>query len=756
MRFSSVMPSSCHIALVLLCVSASAGPLSAQDRPPGAAPAAEQQSGTATDQASDPSEPIPSRLFFDVTVTAASRTVEQTGRVPQAVTVATLQSIERRQPRTANQMLSEEPGVWSVQVSAQGSPIIRGLIGNRVLYLWDGIRLNNGALFSGPNGFFNQFPVGGVEQMEVVRGPGAVQYGSDAIGGVINVVQRSANLFTSAVQTGGDASVRFGSVDDEKTSYGNFWLTSGRVALSAGLTGQDIGNYRVPGGDRMKNTGISTGGGYLDLALKVNDRDRVKVSWVHNRRFDIGTYTQSKLNASGIPRIVGPFEQRGIVRADYIVERPSAALSQIRVYAYDQYYTSARDTTVETATLLNRTRVDTDQQMVGVGTQATMSHGRTRLIYGGDLRTEDLSANRTLFATTKSSGIVASSVPNGNVPPGTYSVADAFVLAQVAVSSRLSWSLGGRAETSKLHSEPRPEDALTPFTVTDLAIDRRWSAATWSMGTVYRVAGNWSVAGNIATGFRAPTFSDTLSTGVPVFASGVASIPSTGVDPEHSITYEIGPRYQSPRVNFTLTAYTNQMTDLLTSRPAGTIAIPGVGVVQALQNSNVASAHVRGLESAVAYRVTSQLTAQAHFTVTRGQDTFANAPLRFIPPANGLVGVLWERPARGLWLEANARFADRLRRHAPQDELDAGFSTDPGFGSPSATNPPLPGFQIPGWTMVTVRGGVMLWEAKNDRRRIEATIDVNNLFDEQYREAYSQQQLFAPSVGAVAGLRVRF
>jgi outer membrane receptor protein involved in Fe transport len=351
---------------------------------------------------------------------------------------------------------------------------------------------------------------------------------------------------------------------------------------------------------------------------------------------------------------------------------------------------------------------------------------------------------------------VVASTPNGNVPPGTYSVVDGFVLAQVAVAPRLSWSLGGRVESSKLHSEPRPQDALTPFTVADLTLDRRWSAATWSTGAVYRVAGNWSVAGNVATGFRAPTFSDTLSTGVPVFASGVASIPSTGVDPEHSITYEIGPRYQSPRVNFTLTTYTNQLSDVLSSSPAGTIAIPGVGVVQALKNANIASAHVRGLESAVAFRVTSQLTALANVTVTRGQDTLANVPLRFIPPANGLVGVLWERPARGAWLEANARVADRLRRHAPQDELDAGFSTDPGFGSPSATNPALPGFQIPGWTMVTVRGGITVWQAAADRTRIEATLDVNNVFNAQYREAYSQQQLYAPSAGVVAGLRVRF
>src|SRR5262249_62390951 len=111
--------------------------------------------------------------------------VEEISKTPQAVTVAALDAIERRQARTANQILREEPGVWSAQVSSQGSPIVRGQIGNRVLYLWDGIRLNNGALFSGPNGFFNQFPVGSVDRMDVIRGPGAVHYARDGLGGAI-------------------------------------------------------------------------------------------------------------------------------------------------------------------------------------------------------------------------------------------------------------------------------------------------------------------------------------------------------------------------------------------------------------------------------------------------------------------------------------------------------------------------------------------------------------------------------------------
>src|SRR5487761_2055043 len=72
-------------------------------------------------------------------VVTATRTAEAVNDLPQSVTVVTAEAIERRQPQTPNEMLREEPGIWSVQVPVQGSPIIRGQIGNRVLYMWDGI-----------------------------------------------------------------------------------------------------------------------------------------------------------------------------------------------------------------------------------------------------------------------------------------------------------------------------------------------------------------------------------------------------------------------------------------------------------------------------------------------------------------------------------------------------------------------------------------------------------------------------------------
>src|ERR1041384_8359557 len=72
-------------------------------KPAGANKAENQTSQSDQRQDADGVQP----LFFNVTVSAASRTAEETGKTPQAVTVATLDAIERRQARTPNQMLRE-------------------------------------------------------------------------------------------------------------------------------------------------------------------------------------------------------------------------------------------------------------------------------------------------------------------------------------------------------------------------------------------------------------------------------------------------------------------------------------------------------------------------------------------------------------------------------------------------------------------------------------------------------------------------
>jgi outer membrane receptor protein involved in Fe transport len=690
-----------------------------------------------------------------ITVTA-TREAEELKDIPESATVLTPADIERRAAETPNQMLIEEPGIFSPHTAVQGSPIVRGENGNKVVYLWDGIRINNGALFSGPNGYFNEFPINAVDHMEVIRGPAAVQYGSDAIGGVINVIGHDAATPPAPAPTfGGEFMTRYGTVDGEKTTDANFWMTAGRFSIIMGAGGQLVDNYSAPGVGVQQNTGWDNAGGSVNMSYRIAKGHSLHVSWLHDRRFDIETYAQSRLNADGIPRVYTPFEQRGVLKFSYQLDQLGKWSSGLAAYAYYQYFDTQRNTTVQSDPLLNVTKSYTSQGISGGGVQNSHLVRTHRIIYGVDYRREDLASNKRLYATSETTGIVTTSIPSGNVPAGNYDVTDAFLLAEFHPVHRLTFSAGTRLDSALLQSFPVATDAVSPFTVADLTMHKRWTSLTWNSGGVYNFKGGFGFAVNIAAGFRAPDFSDALSTSVPVFASGTATVPSPNVKPEHSVTYEAGPRYVSRRLQFSLSAYSTQLNDLLGSVPDGTIIIPGVGLVNALVNQNISTAYIRGIEGAFHWQVARPWMLFGNLTYTHGEDTHANVPLRFIPPTFGTGGARFAKPGSRWFAEASGMMVDRLRNGAPQNQTDVGFSADPARGSPSASNPPLrKNYNIPGYVVPNLRVGVNLW--KGNDRELQIFGNVNNLFNVRYREAYSQQELLAPGVGLVLGTRVRF
>ncbi|HSI64952.1 MAG TPA: TonB-dependent receptor, partial [Candidatus Saccharimonadia bacterium] len=483
-----------------------------------------------------------------------------------------------------------------------------------------------------------------------------------------------------------------------------------------------------------------------------------RLSWIHNEREDVDSYVQSKLNASGVPRIFGPSERRGIVKFDYTAEDLGSWSSELKVYGYYHYYDSLRDRRVESAETFNTTTTDTDQAMLGIGAQNAVQWERTRLIYGLDYRYEDLSTTLTQRSRNKSTGGVRTFEPAGNTPDGTYDVFDAFTTLEFRPTDKLLLSVGTRFEHTHIDSGPVGSDVIPDagYDVDDLRVDKEWDSITWNVGAIYNVTSEWDLVANIGSGFRAPTYSDLLSAGPPVFSSRIASLPSPDLDPEKSISYEFGPRYHSQKLSSSLVGYWTQLDDLVVTENSGTVVIPGQGTFEASHKSNSGKGYVAGVEFAMAYDITDDWTLFGNATYTYGKNTASSDPLRFIPPLYGVMGLRYTAPSRRWWVEIVEVFADKLRRHAPDDEQDAGFSTDPAFGSPnSSNNPPLrDNFEIPGWAITNVRGGFNVWEREG--RSFDITVDLNNIFDARYREAYSQQQKVAPGFGVVVGARLTF
>ena len=140
-------------------------------------------------QTSDPPpDPADASSFGDEVVVTATVPEEESSDLSATTRVLDLGTIRDRQATTAYQLVTTLPGVQGARAGGPGqqaSVFVRGAESDHVLVLWDGIPLNN-PYFGGFNWAF--LPVEGADRVELVAGPYSALYGSDAVGGVVNLV----------------------------------------------------------------------------------------------------------------------------------------------------------------------------------------------------------------------------------------------------------------------------------------------------------------------------------------------------------------------------------------------------------------------------------------------------------------------------------------------------------------------------------------------------------------------------------------
>ena len=128
-------------------------------------------------------------------VVTATRVERELFNTPQAVTLIDPLEIEQTNAPSTPDLFDFATGVYIQKTNlGGGSPFIRGLTGKQVVILVDGVRLNNSFYRYGPHQYLNTIDPNIIERIEVVRGPASVLYGSDALGGTINIITRQPDL----------------------------------------------------------------------------------------------------------------------------------------------------------------------------------------------------------------------------------------------------------------------------------------------------------------------------------------------------------------------------------------------------------------------------------------------------------------------------------------------------------------------------------------------------------------------------------
>ncbi|MCE2823049.1 MAG: TonB-dependent receptor plug domain-containing protein [Saprospiraceae bacterium] len=161
----------------------------------------------------------------------------------EAIGILGKEPVLNYQLRTAPEALAAMPGLFVQKTNhGGGSPFLRGLTGNQVLLLVDGIRLNNSTFRYGPNQYLNTVSIFSIARIEALRGSGSVQYGSDALGGVVHIFTETPRLGNNS--WGGEVIARGASGNIELSGHGRLHYSGEKAAFTAGYSRRTFGPFR--------------------------------------------------------------------------------------------------------------------------------------------------------------------------------------------------------------------------------------------------------------------------------------------------------------------------------------------------------------------------------------------------------------------------------------------------------------------------------------------------------------------------------
>jgi hemoglobin/transferrin/lactoferrin receptor protein len=651
---------------------------------------------------------------LEAIVVTATRLPMRSFDVPALVSTtdaATIQGL--LQSRTLPEVLGELPGV-AVQKTGhgQGSPFIRGYTGFRNVLLIDGIRLNNSVFREGANQYWNTVDPFSFSRVEVLRGPASVLYGSDAIGGAVNVL--------SDVGPGEPTGLaprllyRYSGAENSNTVRAESGWHSESLRARGGLTWKDYGD--LEGGSEVgtqPRTGYEERDADLRLEYDLSPDTTLAFGYQYVDQDDAWRTHRTIYGISwegtavGTDRVLSFDQQRQL---GYMKLRHSgigSAADTVQVSL--SYHLQSEDQYRKRANL----RVDElgfDVGTTGLALQFDKLWGNVQLVYGADWYRDQVNSYFVEFNANGSLRRVHAQGPVAD--EATYDLAGVYAQGIVALGPRVTATLAGRYTYAAVDAG-RVED---PVTFDVYSIDDDWDdfSASGRLGFMPVADGPWMLYAAVSQAFRAPNLSDL--TRLDAARSNELEIPSPGLSPEQFVSYEGGVKYSDERWSAQAALFRTDGEDVIVRTPTGRV----VGGLTEVTKVNAAESRVEGFEAQVSWRALPTVLLVAEGAWLDGEaDAFPTGsqqpvrePLDVLTPTAWRLGARWTPVSPRLQLEAVVEHADR------QDELSTRDKLDTQRIPPGGT---------PDWTVLHLRSE---WRATE---RTTLSLAVENLTDEDYR-----------------------
>ena len=509
----------------------------------------------------------------------------------QATNVLGGQELSKEIQGTLGATIENQPGI-ALRSFGPGParPVVRGMDGDRVLVVEDGLRMGDLSSQSGDHGV-NVNPAS-ASRVEVVRGPATLLYGANAIGGLVNVITNEIPIAPVTAPTG-SFTIDGGTAATEGGAAGDVTVGNGNVALHFSGSGRRASDFRSPDGD-IPNSFSRAGFAEVGLAYTAADgffggsyaydRTHYGIPFVEEGETNLNPRRQV-FNLRGEKRKMGGFFDgfRGSLG--------------VRRYRHDEKDGEA----IATAFANNTSELE------------LLAHHRPLGRMKGSIG---------MTALTRSFSAEGEEALSAPVDQKGFS---AYLYEEVAASRHVQLQFGGRVERAAF--DPREDKA------------RDFTNVSGSVGVLLLPNDSTTVAFSLARAARNPALEELYFHG-PHAGNAAFENGDPNLDSEHALGFDASLRWRGARASGELTYFVNRIDNFIFRQLSGAVEddLLETFFVQG-------AARLQGMESHLDLRVAPAIWLEGGLDYVHGDLTSLDKPLPRMPPLRGRAGLRVQKNA---------------------------------------------------------------------------------------------------------------
>lgn len=657
--------------------------------------------------------------------------------IPAQVDVITKEQITSKATASLGAILEEIPGVNNLSTGSQaGKPVIRGMNGERVKILSNGATTDFQTY--GIRHISNTDPFL-AERIEVIRGAQGVLYGSDALGGVVNILSPeilSAKEGETKLQ--GEVLGEYHTNNDERAGGVKIQAASGKLGVNVGAIKRKSGNLTTPNTDtwsqgepsgneprfagelpytNFETTSAHVAIGYTDnwgnIALQHTYWQSYQNYLGHASRpngTSLTHFSYDPLASAGQDLSNNETQIKGEFLAGEWIIKPSIS----RTLNHRQ---AATNVPYES---MNDSNIDLDIEVDRLDGKLALVHPQIG-IFDGEIGIEGFSKEQT--------------VAKGHLVPNADERGRSIYLFEESDLGKWIFQWGLRYDTREIEAEVANHQ------------HRDFSAIGGSLGATHKFNKTWNLSTNLSRGFRAPSifelYADGVHGGVQAYQVGNADL-----NEETTLGIDLSLRYQAGKNNASLTFYRTYVDNYIYLANTGfyrnasgslrSSTLNATTPLPEMTNSQT-DARIQGIEFALKSYLSDTTWVESAFEIIEGKDTRTDSDLVLMSANNLRLSIHQELGSLGALRNNIAS----LTMKAVDDQQVAG-PQEPFAQYNDKTKLPFGSADTAGYVLwgIGYEGQLTLLD-----RNAHLGIKVDNLFDTEYRDFLDTYKGYALGMG---------